>query len=40
MKTKIAVLIAIVAAAVVINGPEEMATVERCEGTVQQCQRL
>ena len=40
MKAKIAALLAIVAAAVVINGPAEMATVERCEGTAQQCRKL
>ena len=26
--------------AIALNGPDEMATVERCEGTAQQCQRF
>lgn len=28
------------AAAVAILGPDEMANVERCEGTVEQCRKL
>lgn len=33
-------LLAAVAAAVAILGPDEMANVERCEGTVEQCRKL
>ena len=33
-------LLAAVAAAVAVAGPGEMANVERCEGTVQQCRKL
>lgn len=34
---KFFLLASIIAAAFAINGPAEMATVERCDGTAQQC---
>jgi hypothetical protein len=34
---KLLFLASIIAAAFAINGPAEMAAVERCDGTAQQC---
>jgi hypothetical protein len=33
-------LASIIAAAFAINGPAEMATVEKCDGTARQCQKF